>query len=149
MAFRRRPSSLLQALVLLLSLALLAVGSLATTGPGDIAVFWGRNKDEFTLREACDTGAYTTVLISFLAGFGGGANAYSLGLSGHPLAGVGDDIKHCQSKGILVLLSICGPLTPHGAVRRGARRPPLGRLPRRLPPRRAPPVRRRGARRRS
>jgi len=109
MAFSRCSCSLLVALLLLLSL--LAVGSLAATGPGDIAVFWGRNKDEGTLREACDTGAYTAVLISFLTGFGGGGanTSYSLDLSGHPLAGVGADIKHCQSKGILVLLSIGGP----------------------------------------
>ena len=106
-AFRRLPCRLL----LTLLFSVLAVGSsLAATGPGDIAVFWGRNKDEGTLREACDTGAYTAVLISFLTGFGGAANkSYSLDLSGHPLAGVGADIKHCQSKGILVLLSIGGP----------------------------------------
>ncbi|RLM58092.1 xylanase inhibitor protein 2-like [Panicum miliaceum] len=117
MAFRPRSCSLLLFLLLVL-LSLLAVGSLAATGPGDIAVFWGRNKDEGTLREACDTGAYTTVIISFLTGFGGhggGANAYSLDLSGHPLAGVGNDIKHCQSKGILVLLSIGGPAAAGGA----------------------------------
>ncbi|TKW01561.1 hypothetical protein SEVIR_8G189300v4 [Setaria viridis] len=97
--------SLLLAPVLLLPM--LAVGSLAA-GPGNIAVFWGRNKDEGTLREACDTGTYNTVLISFLTGFGGHV-APSLDLSGHPLAGVGDDVKHCQSKGILVLVSIGGP----------------------------------------
>jgi chitinase len=106
MAFtRRRPCG-----ILLLSL-LAASGSLslAATGPGDVAVFWGRNKDEGTLREACDTGTYTTVIISFLRGFGHGAAYYSLDLSGHPLAGVGADVKHCQAKGILVLLSIGGP----------------------------------------
>jgi chitinase len=101
----------------LLLVSLLAVGSLAATGPGNIAVFWGRNKDEGTLREACDTGTYNTVLISFLTGFGShhGGAAPSLDLSGHPLAGVGDDVKHCQSKGILVLLSIGGPATAAGA----------------------------------
>ncbi|EES10056.1 xylanase inhibitor protein 2 [Sorghum bicolor] len=104
MAFTRRPSILLPLALALLSL--LASGrTLAATGPGDIAVFWGRNKAEGTLREACDTGTYTTVIISFLRGFGG-HGAYTLDLSGHPLAGVGDDVKHCQSKGILVLLSI-------------------------------------------
>ncbi|XP_062182827.1 xylanase inhibitor protein 2-like [Phragmites australis] len=101
MAFRRRPCCLLA----LLLLSLLTVG-LAAAGPGDIAVFWGRNKDEGTLHEACDTGAYTTVIISFLSVFGHGR--YQIDLSGHPLNGVGDDIKHCQSKGILVLLSIGG-----------------------------------------
>ncbi|CAL4980114.1 unnamed protein product [Urochloa decumbens] len=105
MAFRRLPPCTLLAGALLLSV--LAVGSLAATGPGDIAVLWGRNKDEGTLREACDTGTYNTVILSFLTAFGHGT--YTLDLSGHPLAGIGDDIKHCQSKGILVLLSIGGP----------------------------------------
>ncbi|CAM0153079.1 unnamed protein product [Urochloa decumbens] len=95
-------------LLLLLEALLLShlVAGLAATGPGDIAVYWGRHKDEGTLREACDTGAYTTVLISFLSAFGHGT--YTLDLSGHPVAGVGDDIKYCQSKGVLVLLSIGG-----------------------------------------
>ncbi|CAL4980121.1 unnamed protein product [Urochloa decumbens] len=96
-------------LLLLLLAALLfshLVAGLAATGPGDIAVYWGRHKDEGTLREACDTGAYTTVIISFLSAFGHGT--YTLDLSGHPVAGVGDDIKYCQSKGVLVLLSIGG-----------------------------------------
>ncbi|CAO2149544.1 unnamed protein product [Urochloa humidicola] len=107
MAFRRLPPCSL--LCALLVVSMLAVGSLAATGPGNIAVFWGRNKDEGTLREACDTGTYNTVLISFLTGFGSGY--YTLDLSGHPLAGICDDIKHCQSKGILILLSIGGPST--------------------------------------
>ncbi|CAO2144649.1 unnamed protein product [Urochloa humidicola] len=103
-SLHRHPCHLLLAAAFLLSH--LAAGGLAATGPGDIAVYWGRHKDEGTLREACDTGAYTTVLISFLSAFGHGT--YTLDLSGHPVAGVGDDIKHCQSKGILVLLSIGG-----------------------------------------
>ncbi|CAL4986926.1 unnamed protein product [Urochloa decumbens] len=103
-SFGRHPCCLLLAAALLLSH--LAAAGLAATGPGDIAVYWGRHKDEGTLREACDTGAYTTVIISFLSAFGHGT--YTLDLSGHPVAGVGDDIKYCQSKGILVLLSIGG-----------------------------------------
>ncbi|CAO2149542.1 unnamed protein product [Urochloa humidicola] len=103
-SFHRHPCYLLLSASLLLSH--LAGGGLAATGPGDIAVYWGRHKDEGTLREACDTGTYTTVLISFLGAFGHGT--YTLDLSGHPLASIGDDIKHCQSKGILVLLSIGG-----------------------------------------
>jgi chitinase len=83
MAFTRCPCRLLQALVLL---SLLAVGSLAA-GPGNIAVFWGQNKDEGTLRETCDTGTYTiTIPISFLHYFG--HSKYSLDLSDHPLAGI-------------------------------------------------------------
>jgi hypothetical protein len=107
MAFTRRPSIVLLPLALALLSLLASGGTLAATGPGDIAVFWGRKKAEGTLREACDTGTYTTAIISFLRGFGHGT--YTLDLSGHPLAGVGDDVKHCQSKGILVLLSIGGP----------------------------------------
>jgi chitinase len=95
-------------LLALLLLPLLTSGTTAlVAGPGDIVVFWGRNKDEGTLREACDTGTYNTVIISFLTGFGHGK--YTLDLSGHPLAGVGADIDHCRSKGVLVLLSIGGP----------------------------------------
>ncbi|CAO2146752.1 unnamed protein product [Urochloa humidicola] len=112
MAFRRLPPCSLFLALLLLSM--LEVGSLAATGPGNIAVFWGRNKDEGTLLEACDTGTYNTVIISFLTGFGDGY--YTLDLSSHPLAGVGEDIKHCQSKGILVLLSIGGPTTTSSAT---------------------------------
>ncbi|TVU24495.1 hypothetical protein EJB05_26937, partial [Eragrostis curvula] len=79
---------------------------------GNIAVFCGWNKTEGTLREACDTGKYTTVIISFLNSFGHGK--YALNLSGHPLDGVDDDIKHFKSKGILVLLSIGGSATAGG-----------------------------------
>lgn len=100
MAFRRRSCLLLLALVCYLAAP--AVGKRT----GELTVYWGRNKDEGSLREACDTGSYTTVIISFLAAFGHGT--YRLDLSGHPLAGVGDDIKHCKSKGVLVLLSIGG-----------------------------------------
>ncbi|KAL6636532.1 hypothetical protein ACP70R_024104 [Stipagrostis hirtigluma subsp. patula] len=95
----------------LVTISLLAVGLLlpgaATAAGDDLAVFWGRNKDEGSLREACDTGRYTTVIVSFLSAFGHGN--YTLDLSGHPPSAVGDDIKHCQSMGVLVLLSIGGP----------------------------------------
>ncbi|TVU24342.1 hypothetical protein EJB05_26774, partial [Eragrostis curvula] len=101
MAFGRRPACLL--LLGLLSLQLTA--GLAAYG-GDVAVYWGRNKDEGTLRETCDTGSYTTVIISFLVAFGHGQ--YKLDLSGHDIGGVGDDINYCKSKGIMVLLSIGG-----------------------------------------
>ncbi|TVU24489.1 hypothetical protein EJB05_26931, partial [Eragrostis curvula] len=94
MAFGRRPACLL--LLGLLSLQLTA--GLAAYG-GDVAVYWGRNKDEGTLRETCDTGSYTTVIISFLVAFGHGQ--YKLDLSGHDIGGVGDDINYCKSKGIM------------------------------------------------
>jgi chitinase len=103
MVIQRGPACCLL-LALVLSLQLTA--GLAAYGGGDVAVYWGRNKDEGSLREACGTGRYTTVIISFLAAFGHGT--YRLDLSGHPLADVGDDIKHCKSKGVLVLLAIGG-----------------------------------------
>ncbi|XP_040380249.1 xylanase inhibitor protein XIP-like [Oryza brachyantha] len=99
---RRLPAAL--SLAVLLSSACLAAASQNT---GDTVVFWGRNRDEGTLREACDAGLYTTVVISFLSAFGQG-RPYTLDISGHPVAGVGDDIKYCQSRGKLVLLAIGG-----------------------------------------
>ncbi|XP_037474350.1 xylanase inhibitor protein 1-like [Triticum dicoccoides] len=108
---------------------------------GQLTIFWGRNKDEGSLREACDTGLYTAVIMSFLNVYGHGK--YRLDLSGHPLAGIGGDIRHCQSVGVTVSLSIGGfggdyalptnrsalDLADHlwlsylGSRRRGVRRP--------------------------
>lgn len=92
-------------LVLLLSSSLAAGQS-----TGDTVVFWGRNTDQLegSLREACDTGLYTTVIISFLSAFGYIPGTYKLDISGHTVSAVGPDIKHCQSRGILVLLAIGG-----------------------------------------
>ncbi|XP_066335934.1 xylanase inhibitor protein 2-like [Miscanthus floridulus] len=108
MAFQhRRPWCLIAvAAAAALLLSQLMTAGLAATGPGDVAVYWGRHKDEGTLREACNASAYTTVIISFLSAFGHGT--YKLDLSGHPVAGVGDDIDYCRSRGKLVLLSIGG-----------------------------------------
>ncbi|GJN25865.1 hypothetical protein PR202_gb13751 [Eleusine coracana subsp. coracana] len=93
-------------MLLVLMLVGMVAGPAAAGKTGQLTVFWGRNKDEGSLREACDTGVYTTVIISFFSVFGHGK--YLTDLSGHPLNGVGADIKHCQSKNILVLLSIGG-----------------------------------------
>uniref|UniRef100_A0A0D9XZI0 GH18 domain-containing protein n=1 Tax=Leersia perrieri TaxID=77586 RepID=A0A0D9XZI0_9ORYZ len=79
----------------------------ATGKTGQITVFWGRNKAEGSLREACDTKTYTLIIISFLNVFGNG-KIPTLDISGHPIANLGDDIKHCQSNGHLVFLSIGG-----------------------------------------
>ncbi|KAK3120738.1 hypothetical protein QOZ80_9AG0693070 [Eleusine coracana subsp. coracana] len=92
-------------LVVLLLLGIV-LGPAAAGKTGQLTVFWGRNKAEGSLREACDTGIYTTVIISFFSVFGHGK--YWTDLSGHDAYGVGADIKHCQSKQILVLLSIGG-----------------------------------------
>ncbi|XP_066167909.1 xylanase inhibitor protein 1 [Oryza sativa Japonica Group] len=94
-------------------LAVAAIAAVFLAGPatavgktGQVTVFWGRNKDEGTLREACDSGLYTMVIMSFLNVYGHGK--YNLDLSGHPIAGIGDDIKHCQFIGVPVSLSIGG-----------------------------------------
>lgn len=107
-----RPATTLLPLAALVAVA----GSLFLAGPaaaagktGQVTVFWGRNKAEGTLREACDTGTYTIVVISFLnVSAGPGNSPPSLDLSGHPVAGIGADIKHCQSKSIMVFLSLGG-----------------------------------------
>ena len=102
---RRRALPLSFVVIVLLILA--GPGPVAGDKTGELTVFWGRNKDEGSLREACDTGIYNTVIISFLTVFGHGR--YWADLSGHPVAGVGADIKHCQhAKNVTVLLSIGG-----------------------------------------
>ncbi|AQK84540.1 xylanase inhibitor protein 1 [Zea mays] len=100
MSFGRRSWQILALSMVLLSTAATAVSKRT----GELTVFWGRNKEEGTLREACDTGLYNTVIISFYSVLGRGS--YGVDLSGHPLDGVGTDIKRCQSKGIPVFLSI-------------------------------------------
>nr|AET86622.2 class III endochitinase [Dactylis glomerata] len=94
-------------LLFLLAVTTFLAGPAAATGKtGQVAVFWGRNKNEGSLREACDSGTYTIAIISFLDGFGHGN--HHLDLSGHDISRVGADIKHCQSKSILVFLSTGG-----------------------------------------
>ncbi|CAN6381075.1 unnamed protein product [Urochloa humidicola] len=105
MAPRRQVCPL--ALLLPLAFALLAMAMAKPTG--QVTVFCGRNANEDTLREACDTGLYTMVIISFYSIFGHGR--YWGDLSGHRLTTVGTDIKHCQSKNFLALLSIGGNAT--------------------------------------
>ncbi|BAF16934.1 xylanase inhibitor protein XIP-like [Oryza sativa Japonica Group] len=105
MALRRLAALL--SLAVLLSAGLAAV-SATSQNTGDTVIIWGRNKDEGSLREACDAGRYTTVIISFLSAFGYIPGTYKLDISGHQVSAVGPDIKYCQSKGKLILLAIGG-----------------------------------------
>ncbi|KAL6647593.1 hypothetical protein ACP70R_015030 [Stipagrostis hirtigluma subsp. patula] len=105
MALASRRAAALLAIAALVSV-LAVPAAAAGNKTGQVTVFWGRNKDEGTLREACDSGLYTMVIMSFLNVYGHGR--YGLDLSGHPLAGIGDDIKHCQYIGVPVSLSIGG-----------------------------------------
>ena len=75
---------------------------------GNISVYWGQGInyiEEGTLKDACDTGHYNIVNLAYLHLDGG---KYSL--EGHCPSGdctnLEPEIKHCQSKGIKVLLSV-------------------------------------------
>ncbi|XP_062198376.1 xylanase inhibitor protein 1-like [Phragmites australis] len=106
MAFTRRKPSLLLAALLSVAISFLASPASAQGKTGQVTVFWGRHKDEGSLREACDSGRYTMVIMSFLDVYGSGS--YHLDLSGHSLAGMGNAIKRCQFLGVPVSISIGG-----------------------------------------
>ncbi|CAO2170468.1 unnamed protein product [Urochloa humidicola] len=109
--FRRPPSLAVSAAALLsvgvLTIILLAGPASAQGKTGQVTVFWGRHRDEGSLREACDSGLYSMVIMSFLDVYGSGNN-YHLDLSGHPVAGMGAAIKRCQFLGVPVSISIGG-----------------------------------------
>ncbi|EPS58102.1 hypothetical protein M569_16714, partial [Genlisea aurea] len=78
-----------------------------------IAVYWGQNGNEGTLKSTCDTGLYKYVNVAFVYIFGAG-NPPQLNLAGHcdPSGGgcrsVGSDVLSCQNSGVKVLISIGG-----------------------------------------
>ncbi|XP_058740630.1 acidic endochitinase-like [Vicia villosa] len=84
-----------------------------STNAGDIVVYWGQNEREGSLTQTCNTGLYKIVNIAFLAIFGNGRKP-QLNLAGHcnPLSNgcksLSIDIKNCQKKGIIIILSIGG-----------------------------------------
>ncbi|CAO2198234.1 unnamed protein product [Urochloa humidicola] len=95
-------------------LALLLVAGMAgVASAGNIAVYWGQNGGEGTLADACNSGNYAYVIISFLSTFGNGQTPV-LNLAGHCDPGSGgctgltSDIQTCQSQNIKVLLSLGG-----------------------------------------
>jgi chitinase len=95
------------ALVIVCSVLLSLIGTSAATGKtGRITVYWGQTSNEGSLRKACESKLYSTVILSFLNNFGSGK--YGLNLAGHSWAAVGPDVKYCQSKKVLVLLAIGG-----------------------------------------
>lgn len=107
MAYKR------QALIILV----LSLFTFSTSRPdnGGIAIYWGQDTREGDLKTTCDTGKYAIVLLSFLNKFGAGRTP-TLNLAGHCGSGswkkcteLEYQIKHCQAKGIRVLLSIGGP----------------------------------------
>nr|GMC54450.1 acidic endochitinase-like [Ipomoea batatas]GMC96153.1 acidic endochitinase-like [Ipomoea batatas]GME02989.1 acidic endochitinase-like [Ipomoea batatas]GME02992.1 acidic endochitinase-like [Ipomoea batatas]GME19480.1 acidic endochitinase-like [Ipomoea batatas] len=78
-----------------------------------IAIYWGQNGNEGSLRDTCATNNYNIVNIAFLTTFGNGRTPV-LNLAGHcnPAAnqctGLSEEIRACKSQGIKVLLSIGG-----------------------------------------
>ncbi|XP_062206399.1 acidic endochitinase-like [Phragmites australis] len=92
---------------------LLVAGMIGIASAGNIAVYWGQNGGEGTLAEACNSGNYAYVIVSFLSSFGNGQTPV-LNLAGHCDPGSGgctgltSDIQGCQSQGIKVLLSLGG-----------------------------------------
>ncbi|CAL4975556.1 unnamed protein product [Urochloa decumbens] len=104
--FRRPPPSVAVSVGVLLIILLAGPASAQGGKTGQVTVFWGRHRDEGSLREACDSGLYTMVIMSFLDVYGSGT--YHLDLSGHPAAGMGAAIKRCQFLGVPVSISIGG-----------------------------------------
>jgi chitinase len=92
-----------------------AMSALAAAASDDvkIAVYWGQDASEGSLRDTCSTGLYAYVNIAFVSTFGDG-RAPILNLADHcdPSSGgcasLATDIASCQSAGIKVLLSIGG-----------------------------------------
>ncbi|CAH9123694.1 unnamed protein product [Cuscuta epithymum] len=80
---------------------------------GEIAIYWGQNGNEGSLRDTCASGNYNIVNVAFLTVFGSGRKPV-LNLAGHcnpssnTCTGLSADIKACKSQGIKVLLSLGG-----------------------------------------
>lgn len=101
------------ALVSLSLLSLMLSVLLHTSHAGSVAVYWGQNKDEGTLAEACNSGNYKFVIIGFLATFGNNQTPL-LNLADHcdpnsnGCTSLSADINNCKSNGIKVMLSLGG-----------------------------------------
>ncbi|KAG6551739.1 hypothetical protein Mapa_006829 [Marchantia paleacea] len=104
--------NLLGLLGLLLLLPHMIHGKRHEDGDHLVVTYWGQF-DEGSLADACDTGDYGIVILSFLSTFGRG-NEPKLDLSGHCDAGSGEckgldsQIEHCQNNGVKILLSLGG-----------------------------------------
>ncbi|KAJ3684927.1 hypothetical protein LUZ61_014091 [Rhynchospora tenuis] len=97
----------------LILIALLLSSLASSVQSGGIAVYWGQDGREGTLKSTCDSGNYVIVILAFLTTFGNGQTPV-LNLAGHcdPSSGgcksLSTDIQACQTKGIKVLLSLGG-----------------------------------------
>ncbi|KAJ4731763.1 Acidic endochitinase [Rhynchospora pubera] len=97
----------------LILIPLLLCFLVASVQSGGIAVYWGQDGREGTLKSTCDSGNYVIVILAFITTFGNGRTPV-LNLAGHCDRSTGGckslttDIKACQAKGIKVLLSLGG-----------------------------------------
>ncbi|KAK7405345.1 hypothetical protein VNO78_06591 [Psophocarpus tetragonolobus] len=102
----------------------LSLFTFSTSHPdnGGIAVYWGQDSREGDLKSTCDSGKYAIVVLGFLSKFGAGRTPV-LNFAGH--CGNGSwkkctelefQIKHCQAKGIRVLLSIGGASSEYSLI---------------------------------
>ncbi|XP_028756080.1 hevamine-A-like, partial [Neltuma alba] len=95
-------------------LPLLLLIQICPSKSDDIAIYWGENTDEGNLRETCEAGIYSFVLIGFLTVFGNG-NTPQLNIAGHcgpssssGCTSIGTEIKYCQRQGVKIMLSLGG-----------------------------------------
>jgi chitinase len=113
-----RASSLLFT-VSLLAIAIAIAADAADPNPVRIAVYWGQNGNEGTLADACKSGLYAYVVVSFLSTFGKGQTP-ALNLAGHcdpssrGCKGLSSEITTCQAVGVKVLLSLGGGADSYG-----------------------------------
>ncbi|KAE9589090.1 putative chitinase [Lupinus albus] len=103
-------SQVLILLLFLLTFSLIIDPSLGSTG--GIAIYWGQNNGDGSLTDTCDSNKYEIVLLAFLVQFGGGRQV-QWNFAGHcgdwsPCTKLEPEIKHCQAKGVKVLLSLGG-----------------------------------------
>ncbi|KAJ1385401.1 Glycoside hydrolase family 18, catalytic domain [Sesbania bispinosa] len=101
-----------QALILIV-LSLLTINTSSEAATGGIAIYWGQNNGDGTLRSTCDTGNYEIVLLSFLTTFGCGRTP-QLNFAGYcsdwnPCTKLKTEIEYCQYvKNVKVFLSLGG-----------------------------------------
>ncbi|XP_015942321.2 hevamine-A isoform X2 [Arachis duranensis] len=109
-----KSSSTHQALALLLFFLLTLSSAHAK---GGIAIYWGQNNGDGTLTSTCDTGNFEIVILAFLYTFGCGRTP-DWNFAGHcgpwsPCDKLEPEIKHCQSNGVKVFLSLGGAVGPY------------------------------------
>ncbi|KAG8055976.1 hypothetical protein GUJ93_ZPchr0001g30851 [Zizania palustris] len=98
----------------LVALILIAGMGAGMSRAGNIAVYWGQNGNEGSLADACNSGLYAYVMVSFLTSFGNNGQSPVLNLAGHcdpgsgGCTGLSTEIEACQSQNVKVLLSLGG-----------------------------------------